>query len=193
MSENVDIYFKILELVKSKNPPTVEKLITLAEKELHISQDMALKYVIELENQEKLKFSLPPELVPNKLSTYLFSTHATWFWIIITLSITTIITVFKIPEKAVPYVYVRHILGSIFVFCLPGFSLIKTLFPTREINSIERIALSIGVSLTIVPLIGFLLINTPWGIRLTSITLSLLALTVFLTITGLLREYYTRA
>ena len=63
MSEDVDIYFKILELVKSKNPPTVEKLITLAEKELHISQDMALKYVIELENQEKLKFSLPPELV----------------------------------------------------------------------------------------------------------------------------------
>lgn len=193
MSEDVDIYFKILELVKSKNPPTVEKLITLAEKELNISQDMVLKYVIELENQEKLKLFLPPELVPSKLRTYLFSTHATWFWIIITLSITTIITVFIIPEKAVPYVYVRHILGSIFVFFLPGFSLIKTLFPTREINSIERIALSIGVSLTIVPLIGFLLINTPWGIKLIPITLSLLALTVFLTITGLLREYYTRA
>jgi len=193
LSEDVDIYIKLLELVKSKNPATVEKLITLAEKELNISQDMALKYVIELENQEKLRFFLPSELVPDKLSAYLFSTNATWFWIIITLSITTVITVFKIPEKAVPYVYVRHILGSIFVFLLPGFSLIKTLFPKREINSIERIALSIGVSLTVVPLVGFLLINTPWGIGLTPITLSLLTLTAFLTITGLLREYNARA
>ena len=88
-----------------------------------------------------------------------------------------------------PYVYIRYVLGSIFVLLLPGYSLIKTLFPTREIDNIERTALSIGMSLALVPLVGLLLNYTPWGIRLTPVTLSLLALTTFLTITGLQREY----
>ena len=56
------------------------------------------------------------------------------------------------------------ILGVLF---LPGFTLIKTLFPTREIDNIERTALSIGMSLALVPLVGLLLNYTPWGIRLT--------------------------
>jgi uncharacterized membrane protein len=45
------------------------------------------------------------------------------------------------------------------------------------------------MSLALVPLVGLLLNYTPWGIRLTPITLSLLALTIALTITGLIREH----
>ncbi len=45
------------------------------------------------------------------------------------------------------------------------------------------------MSLALVPLVGLLLNYTPWGIRLTPVTLSLLALTIILTIIGLLREH----
>ena len=45
------------------------------------------------------------------------------------------------------------------------------------------------MSLALVPLVGFLLSYTPWGIILTPVTLSLLALATFLTIIGLQREY----
>ena len=189
MSEDSEIPNKILELTKQRSPETVETLIEIAGQELGIPRDIALKHVIELENQGRLRLSSPPGSIPKELNAYLFSAHAAWFWIIITISMATTISVFTIPENAIPYVYIRYVLGSVFVLLLPGYSLIKTLFPTREIDNIERTALSIGMSLALVPLVGLLLNYTPWGIRLTPVTLSLLALTIILTITGLLREH----
>ena len=189
MSEDSETPNKILELTKQRSPETVETLIELAVQELGIPRDMALKHVIELENEGRLRLSSPPGSIPKELNAYLFSAHAAWFWIIITLSIATTISVFTIPENAIPYVYIRYVLGSVFVLLLPGYSLIKTLFPTKEIDNIERTALSIGMSLALVPLVGLLLNYTPWGIRLTPVTLSLLSITIILTITGLIREH----
>ena len=189
MSEDPEIPEKILRLVKASSPETVESLIEDAHAELKVPKDIVLKHIIELQNEGKLKLTSPPESVPTSLSTYIYSIHAVWFWVIIVLSIATTISVFTIPEKAYPYVYLRYILGSIFVLFLPGYSLIKTLFPTREIDNIERTALSIGMSLALVPLVGLLLNYTPWGIRLTPITVSLLSLTIILSIAGLFREH----
>lgn len=189
MSEDSETPNRILELTKQRSPETVETLIEIAGQELGIPRDIALKHVIELENEGRLRLSSPPGSIPKELNTYLLSAHAAWFWIIITLSITTTISVFTIPENAIPYVYIRYVLGSVFVLLLPGYSLIKTLFPTKEIDNIERTALSIGMSLALVPLVGLLLNYTPWGIRLTPVTLSLLSLTIILTITGLIREH----
>jgi uncharacterized membrane protein len=45
------------------------------------------------------------------------------------------------------------------------------------------------MSLALVPLVGLLLNYTPWGIRLTPITISLLTLTIILSITGVIREH----
>jgi len=188
MSED-EISANILELVKNRSPETVQKLIELAYQELGIPRDKALEQIIELENQGRLMLSQPHGSIPREFNAYLFSSNAAWFWIIIAVSISTTIMVFTIPEKATPYIYIRYVLGSIFVLLLPGYSLIKTLFPTREIDNIERTALSIGMSLALVPLVGLLLNYTPWGIRLTPVTLSLLALTTILTIIGLQREY----
>ena len=184
-----EIYEKIIEIVKTEEPETMEKLIELANHRLGIDKDTTLKHVITLENQGRLRLSQPPGSISTEFNAYLFSSHAAWFWIIIALSVSTTISVFTIPENAVPYVYIRYVLGSIFVLILPGYSLIKTLFPTREIDNIERTALSIGMSLALVPLVGLLLNYTPWGIRLTPVTLSLLSLTTILTIIGLQREY----
>ena len=108
---------------------------------------------------------------------------------IIALSLATTLSVFTIQETAVPFVYIRYVLGSIFVLFLPGYSLLKTLFPEKEIDDIGRTALSIGMSLALVPLVGLLLNYTPWGIRLTPITLSLLALTSVLSAIALIREH----
>lgn len=192
MSEDAEISNKILELINNKSPETVEKLIEIVDQELDIPRDIALKQVIELENEGKLRLSSPPESIPKEFKTYLFSIHASWFWVIMAMSTATAIAIFTIHENAIPYVYIRYILGSIFLLLLPGYSLIITLFPTREIDNIERIALSIGVSLALVPLIGLVLNYTPWGIRLTPIFLSLLAITTILSITGIIREHQTK-
>ena len=72
---------------------------------------------------------------------------------------------------------VRVVFGLPIVLFIPGYILVYALFPSKKtdegIDIIERIALSLGLSLAVVPLIGLGLNYTPWGIRLTPIILSL--------------------
>ncbi|WP_148882961.1 DUF1616 domain-containing protein [Thermococcus aciditolerans] len=82
---------------------------------------------------------------------------------------------------------VRKALGMAFVLFFPGYVFITALFPEKkELDSLERLALSFGISIAIVPLIGLALNYTPWGIRLTPI---LVSLTVFNTAFALAAIY----
>lgn len=68
----------------------------------------------------------------------------------------------------------RNILGLPLVLFLPGYALIAALFPAKsDLDGIERTALSFGLSIAVVPLIGLGLNYTPWGIRLLPILVSL--------------------
>ncbi len=63
----------------------------------------------------------------------------------------------------------RIILGLPFVLFMPGYILMAVLFPRRGvIGNIERVALSFGLSIAVVPIIGLILNFTSWGIRLES-------------------------
>ncbi len=67
----------------------------------------------------------------------------------------------------------RQVLGLVFVLFLPGYVATAALFPENEqIDGIERLALSFGLSIAIVPLIGLALNFTPYGIRLDPILAS---------------------
>jgi len=183
----------ILELVKKENPENVKQLLKLTKERLSLKDEEALKHIMQLINHEKIKLKEPSQSTPKALNTYIRSSEAYWFWTTISLAIATTITVFTVPEDAYPMVYIRYVLGSIFVLWLPGFTLIKALFPSKkELDTIERTALSIGLSLAIVPIVGLLLNYTPWGIRLTPVTLSLLALTIAFATAALIREYQTK-
>jgi uncharacterized membrane protein len=64
------------------------------------------------------------------------------------------------------------------ILFIPGYVLIAALFPdTTDIDTIERLVLSIGASIAVTPLIGLLLNFTSWGIQLGSV---LVCLTVFI-------------
>jgi uncharacterized membrane protein len=68
----------------------------------------------------------------------------------------------------------RVVLGLPFVLFFPGYVLIAALYSRRsDLDGVERVALSLGLSLAVVPLIGLVLNYTPWGIRLTPILVSL--------------------
>jgi len=69
---------------------------------------------------------------------------------------------------------VRNILGLSLLLFLPGYSLIVALFPAKsDLDVIEITALSFGLSIAVVPLIGLGLNYTPWGIRLLPIQICL--------------------
>jgi hypothetical protein len=108
------------------------------------------------------------------------------------ISILTILAIYTVPPQ-LPLVAIRWVLGSVFVLFIPGYVTVEALFPkSRELDGIERVALSVGLSLALVPLVGLLLNYTPWGIRLTPILISLTILTVALCLAGLLRKFQLR-
>ena len=70
--------------------------------------------------------------------------------------------------------FLRVIFGVPVVLFVPGYALIAALFPrAKDIDGIERVALSFGLSVATVPLIGLALNYTPWGIRLDPVVVSL--------------------
>ena len=97
--------------------------------------------------------------------------------------------VFFVPEDSFPLVYVRYLFGLVFVLFLPGYCLIKALFSSKELDNIERLALSVGLSLALVPLVGLLLNYTPWGIMVTPVTFCLLGLTLVFASAAVVRDY----
>ena len=71
-------------------------------------------------------------------------------------------------------------------------SLIAALFPKQgDLDGVERLALSFGLSIAVTPLIGLLLNYTSYGIRLDPILLSLSSLTVLLVAVAYLRRRLT--
>lgn len=84
----------------------------------------------------------------------------------------------------------RTILSLPFVLFFPGYTLISALFPAKgKLDGMERLALSLGLSLALVPLIGLILNFLPWGITFTPI---LLAVFGFIFIMSLF-TFYRRA
>jgi uncharacterized membrane protein len=102
---------------------------------------------------------------------------------------------------------VRIVFGLPFVLFAPGYALIAALFPERGteppeeaegdvdgdgersgITGLERVALSFGVSIAVVPLVGLVLNFTPFGIRLVPVVVSLTGFVLGLTAVAMRRR-----
>ena len=84
----------------------------------------------------------------------------------------------------------RIVLGLLFLLFFPGYALMAALFPKKgQFDTVEFIALSFGLSIAIVPLIGLILNYTPWGIRLDPI---LICITLFIIIASSIALYRRR-
>jgi uncharacterized membrane protein len=105
-------------------------------------------------------------------------------WAIISLSLLLIVVIYAFPGSAA-----RIVLGLPFILFFPGYAALSVLFPEgKDLEIIERIALSFGLSIAISPLVGFGLNYTPFGIRLAPILFSLASLNVALSVLGLYRR-----
>ena len=103
---------------------------------------------------------------------------------IIVLSGLLILSIFLVPDF-----WLRLIIGLPFLFYFPGYALIASLFPEKKnLDMIERLALSIGLSVVITPLIGFGLNYTPFEIRLIPILFSVSLFNVALSLVAYWRR-----
>jgi uncharacterized membrane protein len=88
-------------------------------------------------------------------------------------------TILSIYLPVVNETFLRVVFGIPVILFIPGYALIAALFPAaKDLGGIERIALSFGLSIAVVPLIGLALNYTPWGIRLDPIVTSLAVFTI---------------
>ncbi len=94
--------------------------------------------------------------------------------IINALSFVLVLTIVFVPDSQL-----RIVLGIPFVLFFPGYTFLSALFPgKKDLGIIERLALSVGLSLSMVPLVGVVLNYTSWGIMLYPLVTSLFVLTL---------------
>lgn len=126
-----------------------------------------------------------------------------------------VLTVLAVLLPVVRETPLRVVLGLPFVLFVPGYAFIAALFPEAGespieddeptgddagdetsgagdrsgIDGIERVALSFGLSIAIVPLIGLVLNFTPWGIRLVPILVSVSGFTLIAVAVAAIRRW----
>jgi len=97
------------------------------------------------------------------------------------LSILLILIVVFLPSNIL-----RAVLGFPFVTFFPGYVFTKIYFSEEEINLLERVALSFGISMIIVPVLGLNLAYSPLKITLYP---SLFSIYIFILITSIIGQY----
>lgn len=113
------------------------------------------------------------ELEAPKGYSWFFSPAGLWLWLLLGLVAASVAVALAGSGP------LRYVLGTLFVLFLPGYALVEALYPRGdELSPLERLALSIGLSLAVVPLVGLVLNYTPWGIRLVPVISALAAVTV---------------
>lgn len=165
-------YRKVKDLVNALQQ--TNKLITFEE----IRETIA-----ELRKEKKVTLLEP--LVEVSFSKHITSFSAVMpFWLTIAVTTTCILSIYLLPPDSV-WSLVRIVVGMIFVLFIPGYLLVQLLYPGKEMDTIERLALSLGLSLALTSLIGLILNYTPWSIRLEPmvILLSLFSITLALSAT----------
>ena len=88
-----------------------------------------------------------------------------------------------------PYDALRIAVGIPFVLFFPGYALMAALYIRKVgMGGIVRVALSLGMSLAVVVLIGLILNYTPWGITLDSVLYSLASFILAMSIIAWVRR-----
>ena len=159
----------LVKITREKKPDTVKALVALAKQELSLSEREILRLVIELQSNGQIRLTERSVATPSTFSTYLKAGLPMWYFATVALAAITAVCVFTVPDDLYPWIDSRYVLGAIFVLWLPGYALIRALFPKekpfaaddKNLDTVTRIALSIGLSLALVPIEGLLLNYSP--------------------------------
>jgi hypothetical protein len=126
---------------------------------------------------------------PKSLIKYFISLYSLWFWLIEAFLAITVLSILYLPSTY-PFYYLRAISGLLFPLFIPGYILVETIYPQKSsLERFERLILSIGLSIFLVPSIGLFLNYTPWRITLISSLISLVIIVTIMGIIGIYRKF----
>ena len=167
-----------------KEAVSLPALVSDLSRDLGYTEDVVTEGLMALQSRKLIVVSekTPYASFPN----YAVSPISLWFWGAVGATLLSVAFVFATSG---PVIYLRYVFGGLLVLFLPGFSLIELLYPKKELDELTRLALSIGLSLALVPLVGLALNYTPFGIRLLPVAFSLSGLTLALLTLALRRKH----
>ena len=178
--------------IASQGDSTLEEAVARVVSETGSSRIEVMRMISKLRSEGKIE--LKGAATYEGFGSFAFSPYSLWFWGVVATTAASFLTLLVTSGILV---YARYVLGSLFILFLPGFSLVELLFARPhthfiwkgELDALERLALSVGLSLALVPLTGLALNYTPWGIRLLPIALSLGSLTIIFSVSALWRKH----
>jgi len=179
-----DLHSPIRAAVSRGKCTTVNQLVEAVSRETGLPKSRVAYEVYLMWKRGELNIEHEP---PENAVMFLASVDGVWYWITLAITLASLIVVMLV--KGGPLIPIRYLLGAISVLFMPGYSMVEALYPRGdEMAPLERLALSIGLSLAVVPLIGLMLNYTPWGIKLIPVVASNAALTIALLTAAALRK-----
>ena len=186
----------ILRVVSEKSPQSVKQLIEIVSYNHDYKEEEIINSVLRLKAKGIIKFD-NNHIKSLSFFNYLVSTGAVWYFVVIATSLLSTISVFMIPEDLYPWIYVRNFLGILLVLFLPGYAFQRAFVKNgvnvgsllARVDSIQRVAIGIGLSVAFASIIGLILYYSPWGLNLNIIILSLLVFTLLFATIAIVREY----
>lgn len=167
----------------SEKETSLNELVEQLSHELNLKRYTVARGVRKLLDEKKIR------IVENRpyvsLASYALSPLSLWFSGAL---VTTLIFLGLILVTSGLALYLRYVFGSLLILFLPGYSLIEALYPKKELDDPTRLALSIGLSIAMVPLAA-LVLNYTLGIRLLPVALSFAGLTLVFLFLALRRKH----
>jgi hypothetical protein len=190
----------IIRIAREKKPYNVKELCELVRQDLPVEESKVISAIIKLQDQSKLGLWHQPFSPTPSLMQYLKTNQARWYWITIVITLIAAIFTIAVTGDSYPLIYTRYALGALFALWLPGYAFTRVLYsvnsstrtPSNNISFVERAALSLGMSIALVSIVGILLNYSPWGIRPTPLILSLLVLTLVFATIAVAKEFKSR-
>ncbi len=179
-----DLHSLIRAAVSRGRCMTVNQLVEVVSREAGLPRSWVAYEVYLMWKRGELNIEHEP--LENAVM-FLASVDGVWYWVTLAITLASLAVVMLV--KGGPLMPIRYLLGAVSVLFMPGYSIVEALYPRGdELAPLERLALSIGLSLAVVPLVGLILNYTPWGIRLVPVVVSNTALTIALLTVAALRK-----
>lgn len=173
----------VLEDISEKEV-TLSALVSDLSKRLGYDADRVIIGLMDLQSRKKIAINEKKPYA--SFASYILSPLSLSFWGSLAVTLLSVALIFVTSGLAL---YLRYVFGGLLILFTPGYSLIELLYPKKELDDLTKVALSIGLSLALVPLVGLMLNYTPFGIRLFPVAFSLAGLTVILQLLALRRKH----
>jgi uncharacterized membrane protein len=146
---------KLIDVVKQHRPTNLASLKkSLNEENISISDEKLLTLIEQLQSEGAIKLSVKRA---SSFKEYLADIwNAWWFYLAIIVAVSELIFVISNVQGGVA-LFLRMLFGLGMLGILPGFLTVLIVFPGNEVNNLEKIALSIFLSVLISITVGVIL------------------------------------